>query len=91
MLTNRFLSIPIKILDAEQIEQGLKVIDSLKIIAKINPMSIESYEQAIPEHLAIHPTILTCTNITMKAGHTYLAQMRMEDFECLLNKWSAEG
>ena len=87
MNTDRFLPIRIRTHDLNQIEQGLSVIDSITITAKINPMAIESYREAIPTHLEVHPTNVICTLVVMKSGDEFLVEMQMENFECLLNNF----
>ena len=88
MNTDRFLTIPIMLFDMSQIDKGMKTIDSVAIEAKINPMAIESYREAIPIHLDVRIEHIICTLVTMKSGDEFLVEMKMESFEILLNDYN---
>lgn len=87
MFTDRFILIPITLYNRKQKdEQGLKNYEEVDAKAKINPLCIESYREAIPDGSDITEESKTCTVVMMKSGDAFEIEMTIAEFEVILNK-----
>ena len=80
----RYVKIPVRIYDAQQVEEGLEIIDSLIVKLRIFPFCIESYHATTPEHLALTPENMVSTRVMMKSGDEFIVDLTVDEFEKLL-------
>ncbi len=89
MFTNRFLQVPIVILNRQQRDAGLDESDCEQYTATLRllPLQVESYRQCIVDDSGVEFSNKNATHtmITMKSGDEHIIEIAIEEFERLLN------
>jgi hypothetical protein len=82
----RYIIVPGRIYDKEQDDLGLDKVDTVKINIRINPFSIESYHEQVPDYLPVNENNFVCTKVQMRSGDSYVVYLTIGTFEVILDK-----
>ena len=89
MFTDRYIKVPIYLYDrtnSELLDQKAEDIDTLEVIARINPFKIENYYGTITDDKEFLKENIVITKIWMDSGESFIIRMTVEEFEEILNK-----